>query len=213
MEMDKSATILEAQWMEREIPRIEEELGDLQAVEKELLTAPLETVREAYTAAYRAERQRAHHFYHRRRSVRSARQGTRTRDREVGWFPLLANILILAAVVGAVYVAWNGRQQDDLQSGLIWASVLLLVALGLAFAPALADLLWERAARQKAEAAADEARLSSEFLQEKEELQAELQQCRTRIVDLKERLEFARIRLDELRKDLTSSNHGGDLVL
>jgi hypothetical protein len=213
MEMDKSGTILEAQWMEREIPRIEQELTDLQEAEQALLTAPLETVRQAYTAAYRAERQKAHRFYHRRRSVKSARQGYRTRNREVGWFSLLARILIVVAAVAAVYLVWESRQQENIQSGLIWGSVLLLVALGLAFVPALADLLWERRARQTAEAAAEEARQSPEFLQEKQDRQVRLQQCRARIADLHERLGFARIRLDELRKDLTSSNHGGDLVL
>ena len=81
METDKSATILEAQWMEREIPRIDQELHDLQAAERELLTAPLETVRQAYTDAYRAGRKRAHPFYHRRRSVKATGGGYRARSR------------------------------------------------------------------------------------------------------------------------------------
>ena len=67
--MDKSATILEAQWMEKEIPRIKEELAALKKLEQELLTTPLETVSRAYSDAYRTAQARGHLFYRRRRRV------------------------------------------------------------------------------------------------------------------------------------------------
>jgi hypothetical protein len=212
METDKSATILEARWMEQEIPRIEAELGELRVEEQELLTSPLETVRRVYMDAYRAERKRSHAFYHHRRSVTPASQGYRERKHEVGWFTILARVLIVLLVVLAVYVAYHNHQLGETQKGIIWGSVLLVAAIGLAFAPALADHIWERRARQVAEAAAQEARLSPAFLQERQNRQARLQQCRARIADLEERLAFARLRLDELRKELTSSNHHGDLL-
>ena len=75
MQTDKSATILEVQWMELEIPRMEQELNELRTVEQELLTTPLETVHQAYTTTYRAERKRAHLFYRRRRTVAATAQG------------------------------------------------------------------------------------------------------------------------------------------
>jgi hypothetical protein len=211
METDKSATILEAQWMEREIPRIEQELRDLQAAEQELLTAPLETVRQAYTNAYRAGRKRAHPFYHRRRSVKATEGGYRARSRETGWFVILARILIALVVVAAGYVAYRNHQAGDTQRGVIWGSVLLMLALVLAFAPAVGDLLWDRQSRRAAERAAQEARQSASFFQERQERQAQLSQCRARIAELEERKRFAGLRLDELRKELTSSNHGGGL--
>jgi len=213
METDKSATILEAQWMEREIPRIEKELRDLQAAEKELLTAPLETVRQAYTDTYRAGRKRAYLFYHRRRSVRATGGGYRARTREAGWFVILARILIAVAVVAAGYVAYHNHQAGDTQKGVTWGSVLLMVGLALAFAPVLGDLIWDRQSRRAAELAAQEARQSAEFLQERQDRQLELSQCRARMADLEERKQFARLRLDELRKELTSSNHTGGLGL
>jgi hypothetical protein len=212
METDKSATILEARWMEQEIPRIEAELSELRAAEQELLTAPLDTVRRAYTDAYRAERKHAHAFYHRRRSVTPASQGYREREREVGWFTILARVLIVLFVVLAVYIAYHNHQLGHTQKGVIWGSVFLVAAIGLAFAPALADHFWERRARQVAEAAAQEARQSPAFLQEKRGRQERLHQCRARIADLEERLAFAHLRLDELRKELTSGNHHGDLL-
>jgi len=184
METDKSATILEAQWMEREIPRIERELHDLRATEQELLTAPLETVRQAYTDAYRAGRKRAHPFYHRRRSVRATGRGYRTRNREVGWFVVLARILIVLVVAAAGYVAYHNHQAGNTQKGIIWGSVLLMVALGLAFAPALGDFAWERYARRVAEQAAQAARQSDKFRKERQERQARVSQCRARIADL-----------------------------
>jgi hypothetical protein len=213
METDKSATILEAQWMEREIPRIEEELRDLQAAEQELLTAPLETVRQAYTDRYRAGRQRAYPFYHRRRSVRATAGGYRARTREAGWFVILARILIALAVFAAGVVAYRNHHAGDTQKGVTWGSVLLIVGLALAFAPAVGDLIWDRQSRQAAEQAAQEARQSIEFQQEKQERQVQLSQCRARLADLEERKKFAGLRLDELRKELTSSNHAGGLGL
>lgn len=209
METDKGATILEAQWMEREIPRIEQELRDLQAAEQELLTAPLETVRQAYTDAYRAGRKRAHPFYHRRRSVQATEGGYRARSREAGWFVVLSRILIAAAVIAAGYVAYHRHQAGDTQKGVIWGSVLLMVALVLAFAPALADLIWDRQSRRAAERAAQEARQSAAFLQETQERQARLRQCRVRLAELEERKRFAGQRLDELRRELTSGKYDG----
>jgi hypothetical protein len=213
METDKSATILEAQWMEREIPRIEQELRELEATERELLTTPLDTVRQVYTDAYRAGRRRAHHFYHRRRAVRATSGGYRARNREVGWFVVLARILILAAVVAAVYVTYQRNLAGETQTGVVWGSVLLILAMGLAFGPMLADWVWERASRRKAERAAQEAQRSDAFSQEKQERQIRLQACRTRMAELRERRKFAGIRLDALRRELTSSNHRGGAVL
>jgi hypothetical protein len=211
METDKSATILEAQWMEREIPRIDQELRDLQAAEQELLTAPLETVRQAYTDAYRTRRKRAHPFYHRRRSVRATEGGYRARNREVGWFVILARILIALIIAAAGYVAYRDHQAGNTQKGVIWGSVLVMVALILAFAPAVGDLIWDRQSRRVAELAAQDARQSAEFQKEKQERQIQLEQCRARMADLEERKKFAGLRLDELRKELTSSNHQGGL--
>ena len=207
METDKSATILEAEWMEREIPRIEQEMHDLKAVEQELLTSPLETVRQVYTDAYRAGRKRAYPFYHRRRSVTTTGAGYRTRNREAGWFVVLARVLIAAVVLAAGYVAYTQHQAGATQKGVIWGSVLLMLALGLSFAPMLGDLIWERQSRRAAELAAQEAHQSPAFLQERQERQAKLGQCRARLADLEERKRFAGLRLDELRKELTSSNH------
>jgi hypothetical protein len=208
MQKDKSATILEAQWMEQEIPRIEQELAQLKDKERELLTAPLATVTHAYTGAYRSERGRAHHFYRRRRSVTPTRYGYRERQLEVGWFVLLSRILIVAAAALAIYVAYHNHQIGETQRGIIWASVLLVIALGLAFAPALVDQLWERHARRTAQKAAAQARESDTFRQEKDERHTELRQVRTLLQESEERLKFARVRLGELRRELTSSNHG-----
>jgi hypothetical protein len=207
METDKSATILEAEWMEREIPRIEQEMHDLKALEQELLTSPLETVRQVYTDTYRAGRKRAYPFYHRRRSVRATGAGYRTRNREAGWLVVLARVLIAAVVVAAGYVAYSQHQAGETQKGVIGGSVLLMLALGLSFAPMLGDLIWERQARRAAERAAQEARQSPAFLQERHERQAKLGECRARLADLEERKRFAGLRLNELRKELTSSNH------
>ena len=210
MESDKSGTILEAQWMEREIPKMEQELAQLRLTERELLTAPLETVRQAYTDAYRVQRRRARAFYRRRRSVTPTRYGYKERKGEVGWFTFLTRVLILAAVGLAVYFAYHNHQLGDTRKGVLWASVLLVLALGLAFAPAVGDQIWERRARKKAQQAADQARQSEAFLNEKRERQAQLTQCQSRALEVEERLKFARIRLDELRRELTSTNHRGE---
>jgi uncharacterized protein HemX len=130
--------------------------------------------------------------------------------RDVGWFTIAARILIVAIVVLAVYVVYRNHQAGQTQRGVIWGSVLLIVAMGLAFAPVLADHWWERRARQKAEDAAEQARQSEAFLREKEDRQVKLKQCAARIADLQERLVFARLRLDALRKELTSTNHQGE---
>ena len=120
---------------------------------------------------------------------------------------VLARVLIVAIVFAAGYVAYTQHQAGETQKGVIWGSVLLMLALGLAFAPMVGDLIWERESRQAAERAAHEARRSPAFLQERQERQAKLGQCRARLADLEERKRFAGLRLDELRKELTSSNH------
>ncbi len=207
MPTDKSTIILEAEWMENEIPRMEKELANLKQAEQDLLTAPLETVSRAYTETYRAERRRAHPFYHRRRSVTPTRYGYAERMIDVGWFALLVRLLILAAVGLAVYLAYHSHRIGNLPRGVIWGSVVLILAIGLAFVPAFGDQLWEQRARRKAESAAQEARQSEAFLREKQDRQGRLGQCRTRAIEVEERLKFAHVRLEELRKELTSTNH------
>jgi len=207
MSTDKSATILEAQWMENEIPRMEAELAKLKETEQDLLTAPLETVSRAYTDTYRAERRRAHPFYHRRRSVAATSQGYAERLADVGWFALLARLLILATVGLAVYLVYQGHRLGDLPRGVVWASVALLLAIGLAFVPSFVDQLWEQSARRKAESAARAVRQSEAFLREKQDRQDQLTHCRTRTAEVEERIKFAHIRLEELRKGLTTTNH------
>lgn len=212
MQKDRSTIILEAQWMEKEIPRIEDELSALKKMEQELLTSPLETVNQAYTAAYRAERQRSHPFYHRRRSVIPVRHGYKERMLDVGWFALLARLLILAAVIWAGYIVYHNHQQGDLTRGIIWGAVVLVVAIGLAFVPAFGDELWERHACKKAQEAVELVRQSEAFLREKQERQTKLKRCRSRVAELEERLKFAQIRYEDLRRDLTRSNHQGEEV-
>jgi hypothetical protein len=207
MPTDKTAIILEAQWMENEIPRMENELARLMESEQNLLTAPLETVSRAYTDTYRAERRRAHPFYHRRRSVAPTSHGYTERMADVGWFALLARLLILATIGLAVYLVYQGHRLGDLSRGVVWGSVALILAIGLAFVPAFGDQLWEQRARRRAESAAREARQSEAFLREKQDRQGQLTQCRTRAAEVEERLKFARARLDELRKGLTTTNH------
>ncbi len=129
--------------------------------------------------------------------------------RDEGWFTLLARILIAALVVLAVYVAFHSYRMDNTQRGVIWGSVLLVLAIGLAFVPPLADSLWERHARQVAEQVAQEARQSPMFLEERQARQAQLDRCRQRITDLELRFKFAHARLDGLRKELTSGNSQG----
>lgn len=203
MQMDKSATILEAQWLEQEIPRIQEELETLQNKERELLTTPLETVSRAYTDAYRAERKRAYLFYHRRRSVTPTAHGYKERNHEVGWLAALDRALIAAVVIRAVYTVYRYHRLEETTRGLIWGAAILVAAIGLAFLPALVDLGWERYARHKAAQAAEQARISDEFRREKEERQAQLDRCRARIAELKERLRSAQSRYDTLRRKLT----------
>ena len=207
MQADKSAIILEAQWMEKEIPRIEQELGALQKLEQELLTTPMETINQAYTVTYNRERQKARPFYRRRRSITPTRYGYKERMLDVGWFAVFARVLILAAIVWAGYIAYDLHQQGDTTKGIIWGLVVLVVAIGLAFVPAFGDEIWERVARKKAERAAQEAQQSAVFLEEKQQRQSRLQQCRVRIVELQERLAFSSHRYEELRRELT--HHDG----
>jgi hypothetical protein len=209
MQADKSAIILEAQWMEQEIPRIEQELDALQRLEQELLTTPMETVSQIYTSTYNNERQKARPFYHRRRSITPTRYGYKERMLDVGWFTVFARILILAAIVWAGYIAYDLHRQEETTKGVIWGSVVLVVAIGLAFVPAFGDEIWERVARTKAEKAAQEAQQSEAFEQEKQQRHAKLQQCRARITELQERLTFSRHRYEELRRELTRHNHYG----
>jgi hypothetical protein len=129
--------------------------------------------------------------------------------RDEGWFSILARILIVVVVILAVYVAFTSHRADNTQRGVIWGSVLLVMAIGLAFLPPLADWVWERHARQIAEQVAQEARRSPDFAEERQARQAQLDRCRQRIADLELRKKFARDRLDGLRKDLTSGNSQG----
>jgi len=207
MPTDKSAIILEAQWMENEIPRMEDELAKLREMEQNLLTTPLETVSRAYTDTYRTERRRAHPFYHRRRSVAPTSQGYAERMADVGWFALLARLVILATVGLAVYLVYQGNRLGDLPRGVVWGSVALILAIGLAFVPAFADQMWEQRARRKAESAAREARQSEAFVREKQDRQGQLTHCRTRAAEVEERIKFAHVRLEDLRKGLTTTNH------
>ena len=207
MQEDKSAIILEAQWMEQEIPRIEQELDALTRLEQELLTTPMETINQVYASTYNAARQKARPFYHRRRSITPTRYGYKERMLDVGWFAVLARLLILAAIVWAGYIAYDLDRQGDTAKGIIWGSVVLVVAIGLAFVPALGGEIWERVARKKAETAAQEAQQSAAFLQEKQQRQDKLQHCRTRMAELQERLVFSRRRYEELRRELTRHNH------
>lgn len=128
---------------------------------------------------------------------------------DVGWFTILARVLIAALVALAVYITYRGYRTGRTESGVTWGSVVLFVAIGLSVAPALGDHLWERRARKKAEIAAQEARQSDAFLQERQERQQKLSRVRARVADSKERLRFAQLRLEELRRELTSTDHGG----
>jgi hypothetical protein len=211
--MDKSATILEAQWMEKEIPRIKEELATLKELEQDLLTTPLETVSSAYTNAYRAQQQRAYPFYHRRRRVVPTKQGYRERMVEVGWIAIAFRVLMVGIAGYAVYTAYHLDQIEQTQKGIIWGSVLLIVGIALSFAPMVGAYFWERRARRNAEAIAQAARQSEAFSQEKQDRQTKLTQCQERVVELEERLKYARIRYDELRQELTGGNHQGETVL
>ncbi len=209
--MDKSNTILEAEWMEKEIPRIKEELSALRELEQELLTTPLETISSAYQDTYRGAQQRAYPFYHRRRRVVPTRYGYRERTAEDGWLAILFKVLMVLVAVLAVYVAFHNHQMERTQRGIIWASGLLVCGIALSFAPMLGAFFWDRRARQNAERAVQQIRQSDAFLQEKQERQEKLRQCRERTVELEERLQLARVRYDELRQILTKGNHGAPM--
>jgi hypothetical protein len=210
--MDKSATILEAEWMEKEIPRIRKELDALQKQEQTLLTAPLETVSNAYQAAYRGAMERIAPFYRRRRRVVPTRYGYRERTAEAGGLAIFYKILMTILAALAVYIAYNSHQAGHTQRGIVGASLVLVAGIALSFAPMLGAYLWERRARQGAERAAEEARSSESFQGEKQERQAQLRGCQSRIAELEERLRFAQLRYDELRDRLTRGNHQDDLA-
>jgi hypothetical protein len=205
--MDKSTTIHEAQWMEREIPRIRQELSTLKEQEQVLLTAPLETVSDAYQTAYRKAVEGMVPFYRRRRRVVPTRYGYKERMAEAGWLSIAYKVLMAVLAALAVYVAYNGHKAGHTQKGIMWASVLLAVGIVLSFAPMFGAYLWERAARQKAERTAEQARESEAFQCEKEKRRTELRGCQSRIAELEERLRFAQLRYDELRDALTRGNH------
>lgn len=205
--MDKNTTILEAQWMEKEIPRITDELEALKKQEQELLTTPLDTVSQAYTNTYRQEMERLYPFYHRRRTVVPTRYGYRQRMVDAGWVSIALQVLIALLTILAIYVAYQNRQPEQLRQGLTTASILLMLNLLLSFAPMVGAFLWEREARRRAEQAVQVARGSAAFMEEKLARQQRLDQCRKRRAELEERLHFARVRYDQLRQDLTSGNH------
>jgi hypothetical protein len=211
--MDKSATILEAQWLENEIPRIKEELAALKALEQELLTTPLDTVSTAYTNTYRAEQRRAYPFYHRRRRVVPTKRGYRERMVESGWIPIAFRVLMVLIAGWAVYIAYHNHQMEQTQRGIVWASVLLIIGIALSFAPMVGSYFWERRARANAETVAQAARQSKAFLEEKQDRRAQVVQCQERVAELEERLQYARIRYDELRQELTGGNHQGEPAL
>jgi hypothetical protein len=205
--MDKSATILEAQWMEREIPRIREELAALKKQEQALLTAPLESVSNAYQTAYRETMAGMAPFYRRRRRVVPTRYGYRERMAEAGWLSITYKVLMTILAALGVYIAYTSHQAGHTQRGIIWASVLLGIGIVLSFAPMLGAYLWEREARQRAERAVSEARDSEAFRREKRERRASLHECQSRVAELEERLRIAQLRYDDLRDGLTRGNH------
>lgn len=205
--MDKSATILEAEWMEKEIPRLRDELAALKKQEQALLTAPLESVSNAYQAAYRDAMASIGPFYRRRRRVVPTRYGYKERMAEAGWLSIAYKVLMTVLAALAVYVAYTSYQAGHTQRGIIWASVLLAIGIVLSFAPMLGAYLWERQAQRQAEHAAAQARESQAFQREKEERRASLHECRFRIAELEERLRVAQLRYDELRAALTRGNH------
>ncbi|MBN1641021.1 MAG: hypothetical protein JXA09_07285 [Anaerolineae bacterium] len=196
--MDKSATILEAQWIEKEIPRIRQELTKLKAEEQALLTTPLETVSQAYQDVYRAEMRLAVPFYRRARKMVATRYGYKERTVETGWISVLYRVLMALLALLAIYVAYHNHQLGETQRGIIWASILLVIGIVLSFAPMVAAYLWERRARHNARLAAEDARASETFLQEKQTRQAALRKCQTRIAELEGRLHDAELRYDEL---------------
>jgi hypothetical protein len=209
--MDKSATILEAEWMQKEIPRIREELDALKKQEQALLAAPLETVSNAYQAAYRGAMDSIAPFYRRRRRVVPTRYGYRERMAEAGGLAIVYKIVMTALAALAVYIAYNTHRAGHTQRGIILASIVLVAGIVLSFAPMLGAFLWERQARQRAERAAEQARGSESFQGEKQERQVKLRGCQSRITELEERLRLAQMRYDELRDILTRGNHQEEL--
>jgi hypothetical protein len=205
--MDKSTTILEAEWMEKEIPRIRDELAALRKREQTLLTAPLESVSNAYQAAYREAMANIAPFYRRRRRVVPTRYGYKERMAEAGWLSIAYKVLMTLLAALAVYVAYTSHQAGNTQRGIIWASVALAVGIALSFAPMLGAYLWEREARQRAERAVAQARDSQAFAQEKTERRTALRECQLRVTELEDRLRIAQRRYDELRATLTHGNH------
>jgi uncharacterized protein HemX len=135
------------------------------------------------------------------------KNGYRERIAEAGWIAIGYRVLMAIIVLLAIYVAYHNHQQAYTQRGIIWSSVLLVLGIALAFAPAIASIYWERHARHNAELAAQAAQRSEAFMVEKQERQARLAQCRARISKLDERLKTARLRLDELREELVRGNH------
>lgn len=210
--MDKSTTILEAQWMEKEIPRIKDELEALKKLEQELLTTPLDTVSQAYTNTYRQENERIYPFYHRRRRMVPTRYGLRQRMVELGWLSIGCQVLLSLLILASIYVAYRNGQEGQIRQGIIRASILLILSVILSLVPLLTGFFWERQARQKAEQAAQAARGSVAFVEEKQARQMRLDQCRERRAELEERLSFARTRYDQLRQELTSDDYQGVVV-
>jgi hypothetical protein len=196
--MDKSATILEAQWIEKEIPRIKQELETQKAKEQDLLTSPLQTVSSAYQETYRAEMRTATPFYRRARRVVPTRFGYKERTVEEGWIAILYRILMALIAALAVYVAYNNHRLGETQRGIVWASVLLVIGIALSFAPMVGAIFWERRARHNARAAAERARASESFRQERQQRQSALHAAQARIAELEDRLLQAELRYDEL---------------
>lgn len=205
--MDKSTTILEAEWMEKEIPRIREELAALKNREQTLLTDPLESVSNAYQAAYRESMASIAPFYRRRRRVVPTRYGYKERMAEAGWLSIAYKVLMTLLAALAVYVAYTSHQAGHTQRGIIWASVLLAAGTVLSFVPMLGAYLWEREARHRAERAVAQARDSQAFQREKQERRTALRECQLRVSELEERLRIAQLRYDQLRAALTHGNH------
>lgn len=205
--MDKSATILEAEWMEKEIPRLREELAALKKQEQALLTAPLESVSNAYQATYREAMASVTPFYRRRRRVVPTRYGYKERMAEAGWLSLAYKVLMTALAALAVYLTYTSHLAGHTQRGIIGASILLGGGIVLSFAPMLGAYLWERQARRRAERAVVQARESQAFQQEKTERRTALRECQWRVAELEKRLHIAELRYDELRAALTQGNH------
>jgi uncharacterized protein YlxW (UPF0749 family) len=109
----------------------------------------------------------------------------------------------------AVYIAFHNHRLGETQRGVIWASVLLVLGIVLSFAPMVGAYFWERRARENARSAAERARGSESFKQEKESRQNALRKCQARIAELEERLHHAQLRHDELCDALIRGDHEG----